>query len=511
VKKIVNKTVQRYNFLLSLRRNLFLTFIFIAMSNEITKLAPQRVWQHFYEMTQIPHASKHEAKISEFVAAYGKRLGLYTDTDSAGNVLIRKPATTGMEQRKGVILQGHMDMVMVPQTHTGAIDAYIDGDWVRARGTTLGADNGIGAAAAMAVLEATDIEHPAIEALFTVDEETGMSGAQAIKAGWLAGDILINLDTEDEEELCIGCAGGLDAVFSDEYAEEPVAGNANSLIINGLKSGHSGLDVAIGRANAIKLMARVLKLLTEKYGVRLVSFNAGEVRNAIPATATAVIVCGDDSVKAQIIASLKEFQTIFNAEYQLVETPISVELQAAPESNGTKCIPAATTKRYINALLACPNDVIRMSNAVEGLVETSTNLAIVTIGGGKFLGQCLLRSSVESAKVYLAETMEATLALAGIRCDFTGGYPGWTPNINSPILKIMSELYEKRYSKKPHVKAVHAGLECGLLGKAYPNWDMISFGPHIEHPHSPAERVHIASVDRWWGYLVEILKNIPTK
>ncbi|GHT65837.1 aminoacyl-histidine dipeptidase [Bacteroidia bacterium] len=475
------------------------------MSNEITKLAPQRVWQHFYEMTQIPHPSKKEEKMTVFAADFGKKLGLYTDVDKMGNVLIRKPATKGMENRKGVILQGHLDMVMVPQTHTAAIDAYIDGDWVRARGTTLGADNGIGSAAAMAILESTDIPHPQIEALFTVDEETGMTGAAAIAPNWLKGDILINLDSEEVDELCIGCAGGLDAMFADTYTEQQAQGNAYELTISGLKSGHSGMEIVAGRANAIKLSARVLKRLTEKFGVQLASLKAGEVRNAIPCKALAVVVCGNnvDAVKSEIA----QLQEAIQNEYKLVEGNISIDLK--PTSAVQKVVEMSAQKRYIYALLACPNDVIRMSNAIPGLVETSTNLALVSIADGKFSAHCLLRSSIASAITYLSETMESVLKLAGITCSFTGGYPGWNPNINSPILKLMSELYEKMFNKKPNVRAVHAGLECGLLGNKYPNWDMISCGPNILNPHSTAERVQISSVERWWNYLLEVLKSIP--
>jgi dipeptidase D len=476
------------------------------MTTAIKNLEPQALWSHFYEMTQISRPSKKEEKISAFTADFGKKLGLPTEVDSVGNVLIRKPASKGMEGRKTVILQGHMDMVMVPQSHTGAIDAYIDGDFVKARGTTLGADNGIGAAAAMVVLESKDIAHPPIEALFTIDEETGMSGVSALSAGWLKGDILINLDSEEDNELCIGCAGGLDALLSAEYPQQTGEGNAYELVISGLKSGHSGNDINLGRANAIKLAARVLNLLTQKYGIQLSALKSGEVRNAIPSKATAVIVFASNKeadIKNAIAQMLKDIQ----AEYELAEGGISIDLRSVGAQ--AKVMDIATQQRYINLLLVCPCNVIRMSNAIAGLVETSINLGLVDIGGGKFSGHCLLRSSVGSAITHLGETLSAACALAGVNCKFFGGYPGWKPNINSPILKVMSGIYERMFGEKADVRAVHAGLECGLLGSKYPNLDMISCGPNIMNPHSTAERVQISSVGKWWKFLLEVLKNIP--
>ncbi|GHT13708.1 aminoacyl-histidine dipeptidase [Bacteroidia bacterium] len=478
------------------------------MGKEIASLAPQALWQHFYEFTQISHPSKKEEKISAFVAEFGKKLGLHTDVDKMGNVLIRKPATPGMETRKSVVLQGHIDMVMVPQSHTGAIDTVIDGDWVCTQGTTLGADNGIGSAAAMAILESKDIAHPAIDALFTVDEETGMSGARALAPNWVQGDILINLDTEDDEELCIGCAGGLDAAFADTYQEVPVQqGTTYQLTVSGLKGGHSGIEIALGRANAIKVIARVLRQLTEQQKVQLVWLKAGELRNVIPSKAVATFVCSQP--EADIKKTLAQLQTTIATEYALVEDGLNIDLQ--PVAAASKALDIATQRRYVNALLACPNDVIRMSNAIPGLVETSSNLAIASIGDGKFAASALMRSSVISAKEYLAQTMAAAFDLAGIQSTFTGGYPGWNPNINSPILKVMTELYKKMFAAEPHVQAIHAGLECGLLGGIYPNWDMISFGPTILNAHSVKERVQISSVEKWWKYLLEVLKNIPTK
>jgi dipeptidase D len=484
-----------------------------AMSKEILSLKPARLWQHFYDLTQIPRPSKKERKAVVHVAEFGKKLGLFTEVDSVGNVLIRKPATKGMENRKAVILQGHLDMVPQKNTDTqhdfekDPIDAYIDGEWVRARGTTLGADNGIGVAAAMALLEATDVEHPALEALFTVDEETGMSGAFAIKPNWLKGNILINLDSEDEGELCVGCAGGLDGSFSATYDEQNAASGAvYKLSVTGLKGGHSGVDIALGRGNANKIMARILKRLTEKCSVQLAQLEGGNLRNAIPREAFATIVVEKDKEAA----AKKELDTLvqlIKAELSLVDENLKIALEptAAPQ----KVMSQKPQLALLNAICACPNGVVRMSDAIPDLVETSTNLAIVKIGDGKMSASCLLRSSVDSAKAYLAECMEAVFTLAGVQSSFTGGYPGWKPNPASSILKEMSGLYEKMFDTKPHVRAIHAGLECGLLGGGYPGMDMISFGPTILNPHSPDERVNIATVEKWWKYLLETLRNIP--
>ncbi|MDR3297368.1 MAG: aminoacyl-histidine dipeptidase [Prevotellaceae bacterium] len=485
------------------------------MAQDILSLKPAALWQHFYELTQIPRPSKHEAKASEFVAAFGKKLGLPTEVDGVGNVLIRKPATKGLEGRQTVILQGHLDMV--PQANAAAnhnfltdpIDAYIDGEFVRARGTTLGADNGIGVAAAMALLEATDIEHPALEALFTIDEEAGMNGVRAIKAGWLKGDILINLDSEEEGELCVGCAGGLDGTFEASYDElNPAAGKAYKLGITGLKGGHSGADIHLGRGNANKIAMRILNQLTKKCRVQLASYSGGNLRNAIPREASAtIVVCAecDEEVK-KIVASIT---AAINAELALVDNPAVITLD--PTEMPAKVVNPASQLGFISALLACPNAVTRMSDAMPGLVETSTNLAIVSIADGQLSVSALLRSSVDSAKEHLAECMEAAFSLAGVKSVFSGGYSGWNPNMKSPILQTMNEVYEQLYGLKPKAGAIHAGLECGMLGGLYRNLDMISCGPTIFNPHSPDERVEVKSVEKWWNFMLAALKSCPCK
>jgi dipeptidase D len=486
------------------------------MGKDILSLQPACLWQHFYELTQIPRPSKKERRAVDFVALFGRRLGLYTDVDAAGNVLIRKPATKGMEGRKAVVLQAHLDMVPQKNSDTAhdfeqdPIDAYVSGEWVRARGTTLGADNGIGVAAILAVLEATDVEHPSIEALFTVDEETGMSGALAVQPGWIQGDILLNLDSEEEGELCVGCAGGLDGAFCATYGEQVAApGVAFNLCVTGLKGGHSGVDIALGRANANKVAARVLKRLTERHGAQLASLEGGNLRNAIPREAFALIVVPDGSAEAarQEVAALAQ---AIAGEYAAVEDArqLKVALEPAPAAP-QKVVSAASQRALLSAILACPNGVVRMSDAIPGLVETSTNLAIVRVGEGKMSASCLLRSSVDSAKEHLAECMEAAFSLAGVQSSFTGGYPGWKPNPSSAILKTMCDLYEKMFGKAPHVRAIHAGLECGLLGGVFPQLDMISFGPTILNPHSPGERVEVSAVEKWWSFLLATLKNAP--
>ncbi|MEJ5317761.1 MAG: aminoacyl-histidine dipeptidase [Tenuifilum sp.] len=486
------------------------------MNKEIFKLEPQRVWKHFHSLTQIPRPSKSEKAVIDFVVKFGKDLGLETIIDEVGNVIIRKPATPGMEDRKGVILQGHLDMVpqknndKVHDFEKDPIEAYVDGEWVTANGTTLGADNGIGVAAAMAVLEATDLVHGPVEALFTIDEETGMTGAFGLKPGLLKGDILINMDSEDEGELYVGCAGGLDAniEFNTKPESVPQGTTAYKLAITGLKGGHSGMDINLGRGNSIKLLFRFLYNAEKEFGVRIASIDGGSLRNAIPREAFAVVVVPADKAAA-FEKAVKEYESIYKSEFALSEPSLSFTSEKT--GNPSTVIDNQTQSKVIRAFFGCPNGVIRMSDSIPGLVETSNNLARVYTDGEKVKGQCLLRSSVDSSKDALAQKMAAIFELAGANINFTGGYPGWKPNPNSAILKVMQDVYNKKFGKVPEIKAIHAGLECGLLGGVYPNWDMISFGPTIRHPHSPDEKVNIASVQKFWDFLVETLKNIPQK
>ncbi len=486
------------------------------MNKEIHTLQPEGLWKHFHALTQIPRPSKKEETVIEYMKNFGEGLGLETLIDEVGNVVIRKPATPGMEKKKGVIFQGHLDMV--PQKNNDVehdfekdpIEAYIDGEWVTANGTTLGADNGIGVAAAMAVLASKDISHGPVEALFTIDEETGMTGAFGLKPNMLKGDILMNLDSETEGELYVGCAGGIDGNFELEYATKPTPENhkAFKLEVKGLKGGHSGMDIILGRGNANKLLFRFLKHAAEKYALLLSSVDGGGLRNAIPREAFAMVVVPETQVD-DFTKCVASYENIFKSELALTEPELCF---MANESEMPEVVFDEKAQFALsNAVYACPNGVIRMSDSMEGLVETSTNLAKVKSDGKKVMIQCLLRSSVDTAKDDLANMIRSVFELAGAKVDFDGGYPGWKPNMESPILKTMVNVYHDFYGKKPEIRAIHAGLECGLLGGVYPHWDMISFGPTICFPHSPDEKVHIESVKKFWDFLVETLKKVDDK
>ena len=483
----------------------------------ISELTPTRVWKHFYALTQIPRPSGHEEKVVAFMKKFGEDLGLETIVDQVGNVIIRKPATKGMENRSGIILQAHLDMV--PQKNSDKVHDFekdpieprIVGEWVYATGTTLGADNGLGMAAAMAVLEATDLAHGPIEALFTSEEETGMTGARELKAGVLKGDILINLDSEDEGELYVGCAGGMDGTYEFDYKEEPVPANMApySLNVTGLKGGHSGMDIVLYRGNANKLISRLLLPLLTKYGVRLASIEGGSLRNAIPREAFAKILIPKEQVSA-VEALVNTAAAAAKAELSIADPGVQVAL-VAEAACPAFVIDAVTAQTAVRAVVAAFNGVFRMSDSMPGLVETSNNLAIVKSEEGKIWIKCLMRSSVDTAKEKLSQTLSATFELAGAKVESSGGYSGWRPNMDSPILKKMKEVYQQLYGVVPEVKAIHAGLECGILGGNYPHWDMISCGPTLRSPHSPDERALIPTVEKWWNFLVEVLKNAPTK
>lgn len=488
------------------------------MSNEISKLSPVEVWESFYQLTRIPRPSYHEDEVRKFISDFGKGLGLETIQDEAGNVIIRKPATAGMEKRKGVILQGHLDMV--PQKNSDKdhdftkdpIETVIDGDWVRANGTTLGSDNGIGVAAAMAVLASKNLVHGPIEGLFTATEETGMDGANGIKAGMLKGDILLNMDSEDEGELYVGCAGGEDANVKFKFTETavPAESIAFKLNVTGLKGGHSGLDIALGRGNANKIFFRLLKDTHKTCGVRLASILGGNLRNAIPREAFGQIVVPYENAD-KLVGQIAGLTSIIKRELAATEPTLKIELSKTEMP--ASLIDLQTQINVTHAVVACPNGVIRMSDSMQGLVETSTNLAIVKSDNDAKTIQvsCLMRSSVDSARAELGSRMESVFTLAGAEITLKGGYPGWKPNMESPILKTMLKVYKNKFGRIPEIKAIHAGLECGILGGTYPNWDMISFGPTIRFPHSPDEKVHIESVGKFWDFLVETLKNIPAK
>lgn len=487
------------------------------MSTTIKDLNPKAIWENFYKLTQVPRPSNHEEKAREFMMNWAKEHHIEAKIDECGNIIMSKPATKGMENLKGIILQGHLDMVPQKNEDTihdfekDPIQAYVDGEWVRAKGTTLGADNGMGVAAGMAVLTATDIEHGPIEVLITSTEETGMDGANGIKAGILKGDILLNLDSEDEGELYVGCAGGLDSTIVFNYKEEavPAGSKAYKLALKGLKGGHSGMDINLGRGNSNKLLFRFLKANAQELGLRLSSVNGGSLRNAIPRESFTVITVPAANA-SKLMAKVKEAEANYKAELIAKEPTLqfSAEEIATPAFVMDECV----TWRLINSIVACPNGTIRMIDSMPGTVETSNNLAIIKSENGKITINTLMRSSVDTAKEALGESLQAVFELA--KADsiiLDGSYPGWKPNPDSAILKTMQEVYRQLYGKTPAVMAVHAGLECGILGAKYPHWDMISFGPTIRHPHSPDEKVNIESVGKFWEYLKATLKAVPAK
>ncbi len=483
---------------------------------KLSHLEPKAIWENFEQLCNIPHPSKKEAKIIEFMKKFGQDLGLETIVDEVGNVVIRKPATPGYENRKVIILQAHLDMV--PQKNSDKvhdfekdpIEPVIVGDKVKANGTTLGADNGIGVAAAMAVLQSKDIIHGPIEALFTIDEETGMTGAFGLKPGLLKGDILLNLDSEDEGELYVGCAGGLDANITFYYKKEHTPDNqvAYKISLIGLKGGHSGMEINIGRGNANKLMNRFLKYATKKFHIHISSIDGGSLRNAIPRESFVNITLPVE-LEHDFLAAVKEFESIYKSEYSATEPEL--KLFAEKINRPEWVIDKVTQDNLIHSVYACPNGVIRMSDAMPGLVETSNNLASIKMNNETIQISCLMRSSVDTAKKDLSEAIHSAFVLAGAKVEFTGGYPGWKPNMDSAILKKAREVYQNKFGKIPEIKAIHAGLECGLIVGVYPNLDMISFGPTIRYPHSPDEEVHIHSVQKFWDFLIELLKNAPEK
>lgn len=484
--------------------------------SEIRNLKPEPLWNYFADICEIPHPSKKESKMVEYVKKFGEDLGLETIVDAVGNVVIRKPATPGYENRMGVVLQSHLDMV--PQknsdkTHDFEKDpivAIVDGEWVTADGTTLGSDNGIGVAAIMSVLADTNLEHGPLEGLFTIDEETGMTGAFALKGGVLKSDILINLDSEDEGELYVGCAGGVDVSAKMNYKNEkmPSGHVAYKVIARGMKGGHSGIDIPLGRANANKIIFRFLMQAEADLKIRLAEASAGDLRNAIPREGYAIVTVASDQAEG-FERLVKEYDIMYKAEYDDTEPEISFACEKTSEPAGI--LPADVQYRVIRAVFACPNGVERMSTSMTGLVETSNNLAIVKVSNGTFEAYCLTRSSVDSAKMATAWKIAAVFQLAGAEIGMSGEYPGWKPNMNSPILRTMQGVYNNMYGKIPEIKAIHAGLECGILGGNYPNLDMISFGPTIRFPHSPDEKVNIATVQKFYDFLVGTLKDIPVK
>jgi len=486
------------------------------MSKEIQNLKPENLWKNFYALTQIPRPSKKEEAVAEFVKSFGKKLNLETEQDATGNIVIRKPATPGYENRKTAILQGHLDMV--PQKNNDVdhdfekdpIDAFIDGEWVTAKGTTLGADNGMGVAAAMAVLEDNSLEHGPIEAFFTIDEETGMTGAFGLKEGFLKGDVLINMDSEDEGELYIGCAGGMDTIanFSFQTQDVPAGVKAYKIIAKGLKGGHSGLDIHLGRGNAIKIINRLLWESTRKHKLQVASFNSGDVRNAIPREGEAIAVVPEANA-GDFESFVQEFNQTVKAELKSVEPGLEVSVQPTDSPSGI--IDSETQNNLLNAVYGVPNGVMSMVADMPDVVETSTSMGVIKTENGTIKVVTLQRSSVDSRKMDLGNMIRAIFELGKAEVEHKGAYPGWNPDVNSPVLKTMKSVYDKNFGKVPEVKVIHAGLECGLIKAVYPNLDAISFGPTIRYPHSPDEKVNIKTVEKFWDFLVHTLKQMPEK
>ena len=485
------------------------------MSEEIRNLEPKAIWGNFENLNAIPRPSKKEERVIAFMKNFGEQLNLETKVDHVGNVVINKPATSGMEDKAKVVLQAHLDMVHQKNSDTDfdfdsqGIQSYIDGEWVKAKGTTLGADNGMGVAAMMTLLESTDVEHPALTALFTIDEETGMTGAFELDPSFLDGDIMLNLDTEDDDELSVGCAGGIDTNVSMKYTEEPTPDNtvAYELTVKGLKGGHSGVDIHLGRGNANKIM-NSLMLNGELFGLRVAEVDGGSLRNAIPRESFSIVVIDIDKV-ADFEASLVRNADAAQSKFFDADSGLTIEWEQVdlPE----KVMNLETQQKLIKAIERLPNGVHKMSPDYVGLVEASTNLARVIVKGGEFTSQSLQRSSVEESKKEISGQIKDVFESIGAEVSQGGDYPGWVLDPSAPILKLMKELYESKFNESPQVKAMHAGLECGILSKHFPEMQIISFGPTIKNPHSPDEMVNIKSVGKFWDFLKDTLKNIPSK
>lgn len=487
------------------------------MSQEIRNLEPKVLWNKFADLNAVPRPSKKEERVIAFMMEFGQKLGLPTVKDHVGNVIIKKPATPGMENRKTIVMQSHLDMVHQKNNDTNfdfdtqGIEMYVDGDWVRAKGTTLGADNGLGVATIMAILESTNIPHPAIEALFTIDEETGMTGAMGLQGGMLDGEILLNLDTEEDDEIDIGCAGGVDVTATRTYNEEetPEGSVGYTITVKGLQGGHSGMDIHKGLGNANKIMNRLLFDGFENFGLQISEISGGSLRNAIPRESVAKVIIAAIYDEA-FVFDMQEIINEIKAEFKTMEPNLTIEIVKS-DSTPAKVMDLGVQEGLLRAIYAAHNGVYRMSADMADLVETSNNIARVIVKDGEISIQNLTRSSVESSKFDLANALRSAYELFGCEVEFAGSYPGWTPNVKSEILDVLTSIYEKQNGAKPNVVACHAGLECGILGTNYPNMDMISFGPTIHGAHSPDERASISSAQKYWKFVLEILENIPVK
>lgn len=479
---------------------------------DLLNIEPQIVWKNFSALNAVPRPSKKEERVIEFIKNFGENLGLPTSVDEVGNVIIKKTATPGMEDRKSIILQSHLDMVHQKNSdvnfdfETQGIQMEIDGDWVKAKGTTLGADNGLGVAAIMSILESSDIPHPALEALFTIDEETGMTGALGLKPGQLSGEILLNLDTEEDDEIDIGCAGGIDVTASQNYTLQDSNGSIVKITVKGLQGGHSGMDIHKGFGNANVILGRLLYSGIEKENIQLITVDGGSLRNAIPREAFAIV-----SVRnaPEYINQATVLKAEILEEFNTIEKDLHIEIENF--SSEEKAISEKDSKKIILSLKAAHNGVYRMSPDVADLVETSNNIARVELKNGDLKILCLSRSSVDSTKFAVAEQLKSVFELADLNVEFSGSYPGWKPKPGSEIVKLMEKIYEKDFGEKPMVVACHAGLECGIIGANYPKMEMVSFGPTIRGAHSPDEKANIPSAQKFWKFLKQILAEIPKK
>ena len=484
------------------------------MSN--CELKPARVFEQFAEINKIPRPSKHEEQMIEYLKEFGRKRNLETEIDETGNVIIRKPATKGHENAPMISVQSHMDMVcdklvdVEIDFFNDPIQTYIDGEWLRAKGTTLGSADGMGVATAMAVLEDNTLEHGPIEAIFTVDEETCMYGVNHLEKGTLKGDILLNLDNETEGEFIIGCAGGMDVAGNLSYQETDVEADdiAMKVTIKGLKGGHSGLEISLGRANANKLLARFIYDAIQKLDIDLASWEGGNMRNAIPNQAIAVITFNAED-KETLQEMALEWENIFRNEFHGIEDNLQVTIEdtATPQ----KVVPTEIRDNLVNAITACPSGVLRQIPAIPEITETSCNLGIVKIADGNVATDVLVRSSCETMLDYLASMVTAAFSMAGMQTSNGGRYPAWQPNNEAPIVNIVKQVYQKVNGEDCVVQVVHAGLECGIIQTIYPHMDAISFGPTLRSPHTPFERCHIPSVDKYYKFVLELLKNIPVK
>ena len=483
----------------------------------IKDLQPRNVWNNFYLLTRQPRPSKHEEKVRAFLLEWAREHDVDAFADETGNVIMRAPATKGYENRRGVIFQAHMDMVpqktadTVHDFLTDPIETEVVGDWLAAKGTTLGADDGIGVALAMSILEDKTLEHGPIEVLITYDEETGMTGAERLRPGLFKGDILLNLDSEEEGELCIGCAGGLDGIADFKYKtfKAPAGYEPFRIEVKGLQGGHSGMDISLYRANACKIVARVLLPLITRYGAKVTGIRCGSLRNAIPFEGSADVLIPAD----RAVAVRQKVNKIFGEVYEeFKDTDPGAKFSFGKSSEKpARYIEDDVMLRAVRAILACQHGVVRMSSAFKGLTETSTNLAMIRCGRGHLRVYSLMRSAVNSAKAELAREMRCVFELAGADFTTTGAYSGWTPKPDTPVYKVICDVWKKVSGKTMKVNATHGGLECALLGAKYPNWEMASIGPTIVHPHSPDERVKIDTIGNAWDFLIELLKAIPEK